>query len=149
MELKIRKPYDKSEGVPFNCKGESLTKGSMQDECDINTILRKYEKTGLLTHVSKYKGSYEDLPEEFDYQMAQEVMIQAEEAFGSLTGKIRSKFENDPRKFLEFVQNPDNEKEMREMGLMDVKPQMDPEPVPTVEPGEGTPEGSPPTPDSP
>ena len=33
--------------------------------------------------------------------------------------KARTKFDNDPGKFLDFVQNPDNELEFYELGLTD------------------------------
>jgi len=97
--------------------GQSRTKQSFKAECDINTILKKYQKTGLLSHVSQYQGRYEDLPSEIDYQQSLNAIIAAEESFSSLPSKIRARFGNDPAEFLQFVENPANENEMIDLGL--------------------------------
>ena len=39
-------------------------------------------------------------------------------AFIFLPSKIRKKFENDPKVFLDFVCNPENVDELRTMGLL-------------------------------
>lgn len=95
----------------------SMTQQHFKDECDINRILAKYEKTGLLTHVSRYGGRYEDLPSDIDYQKSLHVMMEAEEAFMSLPSNVRRRFDNDPEAFLRFVGDPANENEIIEMGL--------------------------------
>lgn len=105
------------ERVAFTCVGPSLTKQSHKEECDVNTILRKYYKTGLITHVAKYKGDYSDLPDAMDLQDAMDIQFQAEGAFSSLPSKVRSRFENEPRLFLEFALNPANKAGMEELGL--------------------------------
>jgi len=46
--------------------------------------------------------------------------------FEELPSTIRAQFENNPEKFLEFVQNPDNLDKMRELGLAKA-PQSPPE----------------------
>ena len=54
-------------------------------------------------------------------------------AFIFLPSKIRKKFENDPKVFLDFVCNPENVDELRTMGLL---PKQFP-PVPVVtDPGQ-------------
>ena len=40
----------------------SLTKQSFKDECNINNIMSKYMKDGLIGHVNKHQGRYDDLP---------------------------------------------------------------------------------------
>lgn len=111
--------------ITFSTRGPSRTKQSFKDECDINRILKKYEKTGLLTHTSKYAGRYEDLPSDVDYQASLNAIMQAEEAFFSLPSKLRARFDNDPEGFLAFVQNPANENELVELGLANARPSAD------------------------
>lgn len=99
----------------------SLTKQSFKDECDINVLMKRYEKSGLMNHVLRYEGRYEDLPDQMDYQEALRIADAGREAFESLTGAIRARFNNDPAAFLAFVDDPRNVDEMRQMGLLDVE----------------------------
>ena len=96
--------------------------------------MAKYQKTGLLAHVNRHHGNYGDFMQATDYHTAHNQMLAAEEAFLSVPAKIRATFENDPGKFLEFCQNPDNLDEMREIGLLPPKLAEDPstlDPPPT------------------
>lgn len=114
--------YRKHSRVFTPIDGPSMTKQSFKDECDINRILMKYQKTGLLTHVQSYGGRYEDLPSNLDYQESLNAIMAAEEAFMSLPSSLRSRFGNDPATFLDFVGNPANENELVELGLANPRP---------------------------
>jgi len=96
----------------------SKTKQEFKEECDINSIMDRYQATGLIQHVNKYQGRYDELGEPCDFQTAQNIIIEANEAFDSLPSKLRKRFGNNPNEFLEFVQNPANREAMREMGLL-------------------------------
>ncbi len=98
--------------------GSSLTKQASMRECDINTILSQYEKTGLLTHVNEHHGDYADYSDVVDLHTAIGVVHDAESMFSSLPSAIRSEFQNSPVKFLDFVSDPTNEDRMVEMGLL-------------------------------
>lgn len=97
----------------------SMTRQSEADACDINKIMAQYRRSGLLSHVNKYQGRYEDITAlaETDFQSALNMVIEAEEMFETVPADIREKFMNDPGKFLEFATNPENVEEMRELGL--------------------------------
>ena len=109
-------PKNENHAIFFD--DESRTKQSFRDETDVNLILRKYEKTGLIDHVNRYQGDYTDLTEVQDYHTSMNQIIAAREAFQSLPSGIRNRFANDPAQFLEFAGNPENQKEMVKMGLM-------------------------------
>ncbi len=107
--------------ISFPEKGR--TKQSHRDECDINTIMRKFEKTGMVDHLNKYGGKYGDftmVPP--DYQAAVELVRAADEMFHTIPAKVRAAFNNDAGHFLAFVSNPENLEKMREMGLTKEKP---------------------------
>lgn len=96
----------------------SMAKQSFKDECDINRVMDRWLKTGVLVHVNKFHGDYSDVsnfPE--DLQAAYEQIRVAEEAFGSLPSLVRKKFRNDPAAFLDFVSKEENREEMYELGL--------------------------------
>lgn len=125
--------YGERSRKSFSTSGESLTKQSFKKECDINNIMNKYQKTGLVQHVSRYGGDYIDLGEPLDYQHSLNVVIQAQEAFDSLPSSVRKRFSNDPAEFLTFVSDPANEDDMRSLGLLPAV--SEPEPVvPAPEP---------------
>ncbi|AXL15503.1 internal scaffolding protein [Microviridae sp.] len=114
---KIRKPYDKPVRVSFATVGESRTKQASKKECDMNHIMRKAARTGLVDHVSRYQGRYGDFVGPEDYHQAVNVVIAADNMFASLPAAVRGRFDNDPSAFLDFVQNPENSDELVSMGL--------------------------------
>jgi len=110
--------------IKFDQK-EGMTKQSFRDECNINKIMAKFQRTGLINHYAKHAPQYMDIPA-IDYHDALNIVADAESMFEELPSTIRAQFENNPEKFLEFVQNPDNLDKMRELGLAKA-PQSPPE----------------------
>lgn len=117
-------------------KDKSLTQQSHAKRANINNIMAQYERTGLLP-VVKAKPVYGDAPVG-DYHAALNLILAAEQQFMSLPAELRSKFDNDAGKFLDFVNNEENLEEMREMGL--AEPEIIEEPVQVQVVGETTPE---------
>lgn len=107
----------------------SMTKQEFVRECDINNIVKSFSQTGMYNHVNARQGSYQDLPDHFDFQDAIGVIQQSEAAFMSLPSKVRDRFGQDPVRFLEFMSNPDNLEEMRTLGLAKPQEPVTPDPV--------------------
>ena len=95
----------------------SRTKQSFKDECQIDRILAKYVKTGILEHVNKHQASYGEVSGQ-TFHEAMNTVIEAQAMFMDLPATIRDRFANDPGNFLDFVANPANSEEMQEMGLI-------------------------------
>lgn len=95
---------------------ESMTKQSFKDECNINNIMAKFQKTGMINHYANHAPQYLDIPA-IDYHEAQNIIATANSMFEELPSSARAKFENNPERFLEFVQNPANIEECRKLGL--------------------------------
>lgn len=116
----------------------SLTKQEFVAECDINNVLKQYKQTGMVSHMSAKAaaGSYQDLPDSFEYQDAANTVINAQRAFDSLPSKIRERFHNDPSEFLAFTADPDNADELVKLGLVKAPPPTasDPAPDPVEKP---------------
>jgi phage internal scaffolding protein len=120
--VKFRTAYDGVRvAVGLTFVKPTLTVQYEKDMCDINRIMAKYQKTGLIDHVSRYQGQYADVANTPTYQEAMQTIINANAAFQSLPSAIRDRFANDPARFLEFVHNPENKDEMARMGLLKVK----------------------------
>lgn len=90
---------------------------SFKDECDINNIMRKYRVTGLVTHVARSAGRFADVSEIGSYQDAIDRVRDANEFFSGLPAELRQRFGNDAASFLDFILDPANEAEVRDMGL--------------------------------
>ena len=120
----------------------SMTKQSFKAECDINNIIKSFKQTGMVQHINERAaaGAFLDLPEGIDLQEALNTVAVAEAAFMSLPAKIRDRFGNDPEQFLNFIHDPKNEAEARELGLLNPLP---PEPA-VVSPGKDAPPAPPP-----
>lgn len=98
------------------------TKQSFKDECDINIIMKKFKKvmhgTDYLNRYQGYAGGeFGDFSQVSDYRTALDQIAQARGVFDALPAKVRSRFQNDPAEFLDFVQNPANQDEMVYLGL--------------------------------
>ena len=95
------------------------------DTVNINNIIKRYKKTGLIEHVAQSAGQYGDYTTVNEYQQSLNLVKQAQENFMQVPAKIRTKFGNDPGRFFEFVTNPANQDEMIKMGLAtDTRPQI-------------------------
>lgn len=139
----MRSSYVPHERLQMFPMGPSRTKQSFVEESNINTIMAKYEKTGLIEHQNKYgEGRYTDMPNEADFHEAMSLVAEANSMFADLPAGIRRRFDNDPGEFLEFVDDDANRDEMREMGLLG--PETAPEPDPAKPAGD--PPTDPPTP---
>ena len=105
----------------------SQTKQCFKDECDVNRIISRYQRTGVLDHV-KYMAdnsmSYGDFSG-FDFRESCDRVIRAEDMFNSLPSSLRFEFQNDPAKFLDFVSDEKNVPVMRKMGLLPPKKEKD------------------------
>ena len=131
----------------FNCVGESMTQQNFRDECSIDTIMKRFEKTGIIDHVAAVEGSYGHFLEApVDYHTAMNIVVEAQEMFMTVPAKIRERFGNDPGAFLAFVEDPENEDELVKLGLANARR---PEPAPgPVEPAPApTPQAPPSTPE--
>ena len=97
---------------------EGRTKQAFKDECDVNQIMARYEKTGLITHLAKKQPVYLDVSEVGDYRDALEHVEQTREFFMGFPAKVRAAFNNDPAEFLDSIHDPAKQDFLRELGLI-------------------------------
>lgn len=123
-KLFIRHYYDglvKDDGE-IDCSGdEVLTKQEFAEECDINHIMKRYENFGVLPE-AREGGLFGDFSDAPDFMAAQQLVVDATNAFMSLPAKIRARFDNDPAKVLAFVADPSNREEAIRLGMIDPPP---------------------------
>lgn len=116
-KLKIRVLGDRHQ-VGIDCsKDTPITKQSFRDECDINKLMAQYQKTGVMTHLTRGLPSYGDFTNAADYHTASTKVLEAQRAFDELPAEVRTRMRNDPMKLLEFLEDEKNHEEGVQLGL--------------------------------
>lgn len=123
LKVKIRSRYSPHDPdkYGFATTGDSMTNQQFKEECDVNNILAKYKRTGLLSHVSRTQGQFGDFSTLEDYQTSLHKVMKAQESFGLLPSEVRNKFQNDPGKLVDFLADSKNDEEAYKFGLK-IKP---------------------------
>lgn len=96
--------------------GQTPAQQQFKDDCDINKIMQRFQKTGAIDHVAKHQPQY-GFVTPLSYHESLNIISTADSMFNDLPSSIRNQFHNNPQAFLEFVQNPDNADQLRTMGL--------------------------------
>jgi hypothetical protein len=116
------------------CKDPTKAQQHPKEECDINTIVDRFLKTGTLPQVP-LPPTYENFGEVFDFQSAMNTIKAATDSFMALPANVRTRFQNDPAKFVAYVDHCHETGDLdplREMGLAVARA---PESRPEAEPG--------------
>ena len=92
----------------------SATKQEYKDECDINSIMRRYVTQGVLPPNVKV-GRYGDFTNVGDYRECLESLETAKSQFMALPSAVRKRFGNDPANLLAFVMDKSNLEEARSL----------------------------------
>lgn len=119
----LRTPYNYDLDAASNesglrCEDASLAQQHYKEECDINTILQKFNVTGLLpeTPLSPRYGDFTGIG---DYHTALNRVIAAQEGFDALPAQIRARFENDPAQLIDFLEKEENLQEAISLGIVE------------------------------
>lgn len=103
-------------GVDFS-SSTSRAQQHMKDECDINVMVDRFARTGI-PPAPPISPAVTDFDAVFDFQSAMNVIRAGKEAFMELPAKVRTRFSNDPSRFLEFIHNDENRHEAIALGLI-------------------------------
>lgn len=106
--------------------GPSLTRQEFADECDINNLMAQYERTGVLNHYNAAQPRYLDVSSVPDLALALQIVDEAKAAFMTLPASVRRDFDNDPVKFVNFAEDPNNIDKLREWKLAEPLPEPTP-----------------------
>lgn len=101
----------------------SMTQQSFKEQCDVNNIMAKYQKTGVIDHINVYEGHYGDV-DGTTFTEAMQTVANAQTMFMDLPSRAREAFDHDPAKFLDYVNNLEETPEARQfltdLGLTDL-----------------------------
>lgn len=114
----------------------TLTVQADKEQSDINYIVKQFGLTQMLPYgrdVPEY-ADYVDIPN--DYHAAMNFIRDSQEGFMQLDASVRTRFDNDPGAFLDFVNDPSNLEEAIKLGVViDTRPPEPPQP--SVDGGDG------------
>nr|DAV55805.1 MAG TPA: Scaffold protein [Microviridae sp.] len=107
----------------------SVTKQEFAAECDINNIMARFERTGVLDFVKEHEGRYGDATA-LDYHAALNLVSDANSLFEDMPAALRSRFKNSPEEFMAFMDDFRNVQEAVDLGLATLRPApVEPAPV--------------------
>jgi len=86
---------------------DGRTQNAFKDETDINRIMQRYATTQTISHLAKNEAFYGDFSD-FDFTTSAAQLARGRQIFNSAPSEIRKEFDEDPAKFFEFVNDPDN-----------------------------------------
>ena len=98
---------------------ENLVQQQFKDQCDINNIMAKFQKTGVVDHVKQYGSKYGEVNGQ-TFLEAMYLVTNAQTMFNDLPSKARTFFENDPAKFLDYVEGMPDDGQERENKLIEL-----------------------------
>lgn len=110
MPREIRSAYQELPRHKTHPRGESMAKQSFKDSVDINNILKKYNKTGVIEHLSSHAPEYR-FATALTFTEAQQTVAKAQTMFNELPAAARARFNNNPAQFLEYFENYEDTEE--------------------------------------
>jgi phage internal scaffolding protein len=109
-------PNTASDESALKCEDKTKTKQSFKEECDINTIVKRFGLTGELPTDIK-APQYGDFTGLHDYHEALNAIAEANEAFDAMPADVRFRFANNPGNFVDFCSDENNRAEAEKLGL--------------------------------
>lgn len=106
----------------IDCSEPVITDQSMKKLCDINNIVSKFMKTGVLP-LGRQNPQYGDVSEIPSLEDAFEAVKLAQEAFYDLPADVRKDIDNDPSKLGLWLSDEANYEKAVKHGLLKAKPQ--------------------------
>lgn len=86
--------------------GKTVTEQHHAKTCNINHIINKYQKTGLVEHVNRHQANYGDVSSA-DFETAVSLVKEQETVFNELPSSVRKHYDNDVVQYLEHIQTED------------------------------------------
>lgn len=95
----------------------SRTDPSFATELDINNIMDRYQKTGIIPQANQ-PLQYMDTTSFTSFQEAQNTVLQAQQKFAQYPAELRAAMQNDPAQATQFLSDPKNYDLLKKHGLL-------------------------------
>ncbi len=114
MTHQLRSAYGPKHRVSSRTTQKSMTKQSFKKECDINAIMARYQKSGIVDHINTHEAHYGETSAQ-SFTEAQFLIAEASSMFEELPSKARAYFQHDPKAFLSFMEGYDPDKDKQQL----------------------------------
>ena len=115
---KFRTAYGPKSSPGVDTGNDTIVQQHFREECDINFIVDRFKRTGLVEHVRSIGGQFMNVVDFPDYHEALNTVAEARSRFLELPATVRERFNHDPGQMIGFLANPANREEAVELGLM-------------------------------
>lgn len=109
--------YRRPPAVRLKCLDPSRAKQEFKEDSDINTILKRFGITGKLPSNVRMP-MYGDFSDVNSFHQAVNAIAAANESFSAMPAHVRSRFQNDPERFVQFCLDDGNRAEAVKLGLV-------------------------------
>jgi len=133
---KVRCAFDRKKVSVYKKPGKTMTEQNHARACDINTIMAKYIKTGVMEHIKMYEPTYGDVSEA-DWQKSMETICNVKSEFQKLPAYVRKEIGGED-KYLALMQTDKGIATLR--GILAPAEKYDSEGKPIVKPESDPPE---------
>ncbi len=129
-QVTVNSRFNRRRDKAFSSDLPSMTQQHCAAETDLNNLVDKnmrFKDPAFLTKLQlmgagkRNEPLYGDFTEVGDLQSAFDTVKRASDLFMSLPSDVRSRFDNDPVKLMDFAQNPDNFDEGVKLGIFKAK----------------------------
>lgn len=119
---------------PNDPNSRSVTNQSDKDSTDLNVILARYEKTGLIYGQNR-PPMFDDFTVLPNFYEMQNRIAKVNQSFDLLPASMRNRFGNDPQKLIDFLLDDKNTAEAVTLGLKNAPDSVaSPAPAPVEKP---------------
>jgi phage internal scaffolding protein len=101
------------------CEDQSLTDQSYRKSSDLNVLIKKYKKTGVMPDLLQKKGQYGDFSNVPTLEAAFKAVNHAKMLFQELPAEVRKLMDNDPSKMELWLSDEVNHEIAEKYGLLD------------------------------
>lgn len=116
-EVVIRRLPDDRKAFYEDYVSRSKTKPEFEKQVDLNLIMKKFDKTGIIDPLLYRDMDYGDFSQGNDFAAMSMRVKDALNQFSNLPAEIRNHFKNDPALLIDFINDPSNDEEAIQMGL--------------------------------
>lgn len=111
MALRDKRKYQ------IHFKGPGRTRQDQKDSCDINLIMKKYTKQGVIPRINPKTPVYDDFSTALSYHESLERIRRADDLFYELPAELRAACDNDPALLIPYVEDGEHIDELVELGV--------------------------------
>lgn len=121
-QFKVRSKFSQRVAVITDTGDVQRTQQHFKDQCDVNKIMARYNRTGIMSHVNRAQAKYGDFTMLGDFVENADKVVRAQQAFDQLPSELRKEFDNDYTKFFASIGKPEYRDKMVKWGILKEEP---------------------------